>query len=315
MTKGRILFKSSTGATTELISFSGVAASGSNYVYSSLTRDLSETTDPATSTSTGETWKAGSTGYLVAMHDQMVDKNEATTFKETVTVSNTAVAGFKAQNLTTAQRDAIASPANGDIIYNTTTGEFNVYQSGAWVAIASGSTQPNASATVAGKVEIATTAQSVAGTDTGETGALLSALPSDIAKNTQSGTFVYGADAGGDDTYVVSLTPALTAYTTGQRLSFKATTANTGACSVDFGPGAKNIKLVDGSDPLDGDIAANSTNEFLYDGTNMVLQSVALRSVTSDITTATNALKFVTPSQLRYHTGMNLSTSNQTVTQ
>ncbi len=63
---------------------------------------------------------------------------------------------------------------------------------------------------------------------------MLSVLPSDIAKNTQSSTFIYGTDVGGDDTYVVALTPTLAAYTTGQLLTFKATTANTGACSVDF---------------------------------------------------------------------------------
>lgn len=95
---------------------------------------------------------------------------------------------------------------------------------------------------------------------------------------------------------MVALTPVLTAYTTGQRLRFKATTANTGACSVDFGPGVKNIKLVDGSDPLDGDIAANSTNEFLYDGTNMVLQSVAVRASSAEALTGTNTVKFMTPS-------------------
>ena len=44
----------------------------------------------------------------------------------------------------------------------------------------------------------------------------------------------YGADAGGDDTYVVALTPVLASYTTGQRLTFTPTTANTGACSVNF---------------------------------------------------------------------------------
>lgn len=93
--------------------------------------------------------------------------------------------------------------------------------------MASGSTQPNASPTVAGKVEIATTAQSIAGTDTGETGATLSVIPSDIAKNTQSSTFLYGVDAGGDDTYVFALTPTLSSYTTGQLLRGKVATANT----------------------------------------------------------------------------------------
>ncbi len=50
----------------------------------------------------------------------------------------------------------------------------------------------------------------------------------------QSGAAIYGTDAGGDDTYVVALTPTLAAYTTGQELRFKPTTANTGACTVDF---------------------------------------------------------------------------------
>jgi len=88
------------------------------------------------------------------------------------------------------------SPDNGAVIYNTTTGEFQVRQGGSWVVLSSGSTQPNASTTVAGKVEIATTAETIAGTNTGGTGAFLSALPSDIAANTQSSTFVYGADVG-----------------------------------------------------------------------------------------------------------------------
>lgn len=131
--------------------------------------------------------------------------------------------------------NAIASPVNGDIIYNSTAGENYQYIGGAWSAVSAGSTQANSSTTVAGKVETATTAESIAAnTDTGGTGANLVVLPSDIAKNIQSATFIYGADAGGDDTYVVALTPVLASYTTGQSLYAKVTTANTGACSFDF---------------------------------------------------------------------------------
>lgn len=155
-----------------------------------------------------------------------------------LTFTGTTTSGLKVKSLTTAQRDASSNAANGQIIYNSTTGELNVYQGGAWSAIASGSTQPDASATVAGKVEIATSAESIAGTDTGGTGALLSVLPSDIKTNlftaTQAQASVYGDDAGGDDTYVVALTPTLAAYTTGQELRFKPTTSNTGACTIDF---------------------------------------------------------------------------------
>lgn len=130
---------------------------------------------------------------------------------------------------------------------------------------------PNASTTVPGNVEIATSAESIAWTDVGWTGANVSVLPSDIAKNIQSWTFIYGADVWWDDTYVVALTPILAAYTTGQILSMKVTTANTWACTVDFWPWVKNIKMPDGTDPIDG--AITGTVQLRYDGTNFVLIS------------------------------------------
>lgn len=210
----------------EWIDFSGgVTASGSEFVYAALVRQLSTTADPATSTGTGYTWLAATEGKNVAMHDQLFDKQNP----EPVVFA------------TTAARDT-ALGANGAAtkawinVYVTATGlHYNYNLSTAqWEAIDTGTTTPNASATAAGKVEIATSAESIAGTDTGGTGAFVSVLPSDIAKNAQSGTFVYGADAGGDDTYVVALTPVLAAYTAGQKLTFTPTTANTGACTVDF---------------------------------------------------------------------------------
>lgn len=67
---------------------------------------------------------------------------------------------MKVKSLTTVQRDAISPvAANGMIIYNSTAGEFQAYQGGSWVTVSSGSTQPDASTTVAGKVEKATDAQ------------------------------------------------------------------------------------------------------------------------------------------------------------
>ena len=42
----------------------------------------------------------------------------------------------------------------------------------------------------------------------------------------------------------------------------------------------KNIKTLAGNDPADGDIAANSVNTFVYDGTNMVLQKPTTASTT-----------------------------------
>lgn len=93
---------------------------------------------------------------------------------------------------------------------------------------------PNASTTVAGKVEVATAAQVTAGTLTGETGALLAPTPDVLAAQVQGGSRVYCASTTGSDTYLASLTPALTAYTTGMLLPCKFTTTNTGACSINI---------------------------------------------------------------------------------
>lgn len=40
--------------------------------------------------------------------------------------------GFLAPQLTTAQRDSIQSPVNGQIIYNTTLNKFQGFENGAW---------------------------------------------------------------------------------------------------------------------------------------------------------------------------------------
>lgn len=96
--------------------------------------------------------------------------------------SATDFAWLTAKSLTTAQRDALTA-TNGMIIYNTTTGVLDQYIGWAWTQFASGTT-PNASETVAGKVEVATSAEFNAWTDTGGTWASLVAVPSQIkAKN------------------------------------------------------------------------------------------------------------------------------------
>ena len=42
-------------------------------------------------------------------------------------------------NVTTAQRDTLNTPTNGDMIYNTTTNALNVYKNGVWTALKDGS--------------------------------------------------------------------------------------------------------------------------------------------------------------------------------
>jgi len=239
------------------------------------------------------------------MHDQLSDKQEGLPVKVYAT---------------TAARDSdITSPSNGMSCYITASGTFSDYIAGAWAnrptsAVSDGL---NASATVAGRVEIATTAQSLAGTDTGETGALLSALPSDIAKNAQSSVFTYAASTTGSDTYLASLVPALTAYATGMEIRITFTTANTGVCSINLNSlGAKNIKTLAGNDPADGHIAAASIHTLVYDGTNFQIQkpptastaepSIAEMATDVEVVTGTDQARYM---NIKQTTDLILSTA------
>lgn len=88
---------------------------------------------------------------------------------------------------------------------------------------------------------------------------------------------LYGSDAGSTDTYVCSLSPAIGAYKTGAHYRFKANTANTGACTINFNSlGAKTIKKAVGGITTDldtNDIRVGQWVDLVYDGTNMQMQS------------------------------------------
>lgn len=131
---------------------------------------------------------------------------------------------------------------------------------------------PNASGTVTGSVRLSDAAQFTAGT-VDESWNPLVPQSDVIQAGIQSWVATYWVDAGWDDAYVVALTPTLTAYTTWQRVWIKVSTANTGACNVNIDSlGSKSIKTKDGNDPQSGAVRVG-INEFVYDGTNMVLQS------------------------------------------
>lgn len=159
VTKWRMLLRA--GNTRELIEYNGVSWT----TLQNVVRSLSLTADPATSTGSWETWIAGTQIILVEMHDQKSDKQEG---------SPVRVYADEA-----ARDAAITSPVNGMSCYVTSLWVFTDYITGAWTQRATGST-PNASETVAGKVEIATQAEFDAGTDTWGTGAFNVVRPSQI---------------------------------------------------------------------------------------------------------------------------------------
>lgn len=155
------------------------------------------------------------------------------------------------------------------------------------VAIAGAS---DANTTTKGIVEQATLAETKAGTATGGTGAKLFATPADSASAIQDSSWVYAADSVGTDSYAITLVPAITAYTTGQRFIFKAGTANTGACTLNVNAlGAKTIKKQNDQDTETGDIESGSIVEVVYDGTNMqMVTPIASLPTTALLTEAAN---------------------------
>ena len=89
-----------------------------------------------------------------------------------------------------------------------------------------------------------------------------------------SRTVDYAADTASNDTYVITLSPAPGSYTAGMVIAFLATTANTGACTINVnGLGAKNLKMLNNQDPGNDYIEAASIVVAVYDGTSFQIIS------------------------------------------
>lgn len=175
--------------------------------------------------------------------------------------------------------DDVKTFTSSPIVPTPTASELSAAASVEYVNNTAYAGAPDASTTVKGIVEQATTAEITAGSSTGGTGAKLFSTPADMAAQIQAGSWLYFVEdgSGSDDTYTANLTPALTAYTAGQRFIGKFTVANTGACTLNLnGLGAKTMKkYVAGAlaDFETGDIIANQPLSLEYDGTYFVLQS------------------------------------------
>lgn len=97
----------------------------------------------------------------------------------------------------------ITSPSNGMSVYLTAEGYFTDYQSGVWSPRSAGAVTPNATTTIAGKVQLPTTVQLQSGTATGGTGATLSLSPAQLLG-------YYPKGDGSDGAVVISTNTSLT---------------------------------------------------------------------------------------------------------
>ena len=301
VTAWRFYFKNNNQV--EWLSFTWVSANGSNFDYTWLTRGLSQTADPSTAW-TGKTWLATQAGVLVAMHDLLLDKNQPTQLhQEALTYATTAARDSALWGDWVCTFNYVDIKVTATWLfynYNTTSNVWEIQ--GNWTATW------NASETASWSVEISTSAQSIAWTDTWETWAKLTALPSDIAKNIQSWAFTFWTLTGAD-TKTTTLTPTLTAYWTGIYV-FTNTTVNTTAVTINIDTlWAKAVQTLDGWALIAWDMANTTTYVLYYDGTQFKLvsnlASSTIRKWGVELSTDAEALawtdetRYINPKQLK----------------
>lgn len=85
---------------------------------------------------------------------------------------------------------------------------------------------------------------------------------------------IYFASTGSSNAYVLTPSPAITAYAAGQRFVFKANFANTGAATLNISAlGVKSLKKNIDDDLAANDIIVNQIVYAIYDGTNFQIIS------------------------------------------
>jgi len=146
------------------------------------------------------------------------------------------------------------------------------------VAIAGAS---NADTTTKGIVQEATLAETLSKTAVGSTGARLFVDPVNFPNVL---TKDYAISATGNDSYAITISPAITAYVDGQVFTFKADVANTGAASLAVsGLAAIDIVKLGTIALATGDIGAGSIVQVIYNASTnkMVLQTPSARPMVS----------------------------------
>ena len=154
---------------------------------------------------------------------------------------------------------------------------------------------------------------------TGALGSAVLTIPAITGTAFSSGTkadtleaATFATDSAGTDSYVITLSPAITAYVTNAEYRFIAGTANTGAATINInGLGAKTIKKAAGgltTDLADNDIRAGQPVVLIYDGTNMQMVSTLGNASGGGSGTVNSG----TANQLAYYAGTGTAVSGLT---
>ena len=248
---------------SEFISFTGITENvDGTSTLTGVTRGLNKTS-PYTSSSTFKTPHAGQTQFILSDAPQVFEKYVSLENAETITGLKTFPAGGNA-----------SAPVSG-ASYTAPTNDLE-YASKKYVDDIAIAGAPDASTTVKGIVEEATQAEVDAGTAAGGTSARLFINPSTHRGRAYND---YAADSVGTDAYAITISPAITAYVTGQVFVFKAGTANTGAATLAVsGLAAKAIVKNFNAALETGDIRAGQVVTVVYEsvGDNFQLQTSEL---------------------------------------
>lgn len=246
---------------SEFISFTGIIQnSNGTATLTGVTRGLAKKY-PFTSDATYQLPHSGQSTFIISDAPQVF--NKYVTLEDTETISGTKTFSASPIVPTPTTPTQAANKAYADAL-----------------AIAGA---PNASTSVQGLVQEATQAQVDAKTVIGSTGAKLFQNLSTVRSTLTSD---YIADTGSANTYAITPSPAITAYTTGQIFSFKATNANTTASTLNVSSlGVKNI-FKRGSLALDADdIIVGQIVQVEYDGTQFQMLSQLGKAKISQIGT------------------------------
>jgi hypothetical protein len=105
-----------------------------------------------------------------------------------------------------------------------------------------------------------------------------------------NGPAYQASDTGTANAHVIALSPAITAYASGQKVTFKSGAASTTASTLNVnGLGVKAIKKLHDQDIASGDIESGSIVTVVYDGTNFQMTSQTATSASAAPEAATSA--------------------------